>query len=550
MFKIRIVQLLMFIIVINLLTISSSTSQQPYIEVSRSGYLGSTYMIIKDTVRANIELPSFSITFPMEFYNALLLSKASMDNSILPLSWEIVNNSAVLKISESIPPNKDLEILYVLKSSAKVYELIDENTANVTIPLYLNTKYWIAKFNATIYGATWFSHIISSEPSGIVAFTKFGNGSTRLKYSGENIAPNNNTLLKLSLGVSEVQWISIEKLEREIVISESGSITIKDRYFMRNLGPNRLEVWRPLVLDKSLIKEVRGIFKPLEYDQLKNGWDLIYNVNNNESFQITVIWKPKNIAHISGDQLSIEFDLTYGIEGFVKELITEISLPSGSNIDTIIPEPDESFHGNPLIARYYAFNVIPNSNKIVKLEAKIPTYVPILATVSDILLILIALSGIAFIYFKVVTQRPPRVEIKVPKGLKELSDLYFEKYKLEIELEDLEKTYRQGKVRRPVYIKRRRAILNEIKKVEFNIKNLVKHVRRDPKISKIIDEIEESDALLRSFRVAISQLDSEYKSGRIEKRTYTRLYAQHLTNIEKTLSRIESLIYQLRELSS
>ena len=517
--------------------------EQVTLRVNRRVFIGSAYAYVIDVIKPSTPVNELKLYFPFDLYSDLYRLDVIADGDVTE-EWFLANDSMVLKLTGRFTSDTPLKLTYAVISPSQSLNMTDTNTITITLPIAPIMDYPISKINARMDLPSWISEIAKSSPAGLISFIRYGNETSIAEYEAENITPLNKTMLSATFKGKEAVWVSAEELTRRIIIGLDGSIEIEDSYVLINRDIEDLEYWKPPDIKDFKLIEVKDKFGKLTYDKIKEKWVLRYFVKPGEKFQVTLLYKVENRSILEGSTAKLDFDLTEGVICAVKRFSATIILPAGSSLREISPRPDEHIPGDPPEYTYYFSKIVPNLGLLVKLSAEIPTYMGYIQMGSTLLLGVIAiLLGVTayLIYVKPKPIERPRVKIDISS----LRDLLAEKYRILRKLDELEERYRGKRIKRHEYVQRRRALRGILSKIEGEIKMLRSKQRFPKRISKVLDELEELEAVLRSSKAALRELEDDYKAGRISRSTYTRIYTQRTRDIERTYARIDELVEML-----
>ncbi len=537
------VTLLAIALIISQLAIYVGAQEEVTLNVDRSVTIGSAYAHVTDVIRPSAPLERLKVYFPFEVYKDIKALRVEGEG-VSSSEWMIGNDSMILSVRGSFTREKPLKISYLLTSPSGLLNMTDTDTITISLPIAPMTEYHVSKISARMSLPGWVSEITRSSPKGIVSFVKYGNGTGVARYSIEGISPMNRTMVTATFKGKGSLWVSADELEREIIVGYDGSIEVHDRYVFVNRKIDDLEYWdQPKIKDFKLI-EIRDKFSKLTYDDIKKMWVLRYFVKPGEKFELFLVYKVENRSAADGSTLNFNMDLTEGLISMVERFVVTIVLPSGATVSSIEPMPDEHMPGDPPKYMYYVENAIPDSGLTVRIEGALPTYMGYvrLASTAFLAVIVVLLGMLAYItYVKPGPAKAPRAVVDITA----LRDLLSEKYRLLRRLDELEDSYRSRKIRRREFIQRRRALRSEISRLESEIKSFKSRRRLSRRVTRILNELEELEAVLRSSKAALRELEADYKSGRLAKTTYMRIYRQRTRDIERAYGRINELLDML-----
>ena len=151
---------------------------------------------------------------------------------------------------------------------------------------------------------------------------------------------------------------------------------------------------------------------------------------------------------------------------------------------------------------------------------------------------------------RVVEEKPIIIQMEqVPKSvLRQYSDLYDEKIALILQIEQLEESRRRKKVPVREYVQRRRRfesqlsdIFKQINETSQDIKNI------SGRFADIVNRLEILEAERDGARAAAARLRRRYRNRRITREVYDRLRVEEERKVNRTTSRIDGLIFELRQ---
>jgi hypothetical protein len=369
----------------------------------------------------------------------------------------------------------------------------------------------------------------------------------------------------------QVQWIDeatsarlLTELDRQIEIDPWGFIKVTEQHKLYNIGTLVINQASPIVVmipphsvnitayDETgqltvnllrLNESQRGALIVSPRFSLPGGANLTYWIN----YRLP-LGKFQNSLGLSAE---LDFKLFNQDRIMILNQKVTFILPGDTLIHNLNTEPSQvSFDSGIISVTFENYNVTPLDTKQIQIQ-----YTPNYLTLSVRPLLFALLIGlVASIYVAsrriLVKEKPIIIQMEqVPKSLlRQYSEMYDEKIALILQVEQLEESRRRKKVPVREYVQRRRRfesqlndLFKQINETSQDIKNI------SGRFADIVKRLEILEAERDGARAAAARLRRRYRNRRITREVYDRLRVEEERKVNRTTSRIDGLIFELRQ---
>ena len=371
-------------------------------------------------------------------------------------------------------------------------------------------------------------------------------------------------------GQYSLSSVKFPYIEREIQIDLWGYMYVYEEHCIENFGP--YGNFRIIMSFFHLPSNAENIYV---YDKFGS---LAYGITGDASNDIsinfdatrytlgyhetTVYWVTYRIPlseyiQQTGDKLKLNFDILYGsYEGLVENFEVTLILPKIASLNNLIPSAASIHtHDNQIVLIFNESNVSPYNSKIIQLELDYShSYLDFLWRPLTIFFILAILCS-AFVLVKRGLPTEKRISERstvVPTPIiMEFCSLFDEKVSLITELEKLEEDVIRRKIKKRIYRNRFKNAERKLFELDKDI-NELKIVLKQAggRFAEIVNELEINEAERESAKDGVRNLDQRYQRKKISTVAYQKLYNDLINRHKKAKTRIDKLIFELREILS
>lgn len=395
--------------------------------------------------------------------------------------------------------------------------------------------------------------------------------------SNVKVSQNNNTSYNSRYNLTEptgysytLSVIKYPTVTREIRIDLWGYLYIYEKHNIQNYGPYGNFRVNRFIFDVPSDAEDVYVF-----DQFGG---LSYSVSDGPPKNVTVDFDASRYTLLyhesatywisyriplsdymiqNGDKITINLDILFGdLKCTVDSFDVTIVLPKDTSVNSILPSANYfTSESNSIIIVFNETDVTPYNSKIIELEIDISnSYVNFLARPLILLIILGSICTGYVIVKRVLPSKERLIERKtvVPTPiLLEFCSLCEEKVSIITEIEQLEEDMKHRKIKKRIY-------RNELKNKEKKILELNKDID-DLKVTlkdaggrfaQIVNELEINEAERQSTTDGLYNLEQRYLRKKISIVAYQKLSEDLINRHKKAKTKIDKLLFELREILS
>jgi len=358
------------------------------------------------------------------------------------------------------------------------------------------------------------------------------------------------------------QFLSLQYAERDIIIGNSGSLSVTDTYSLLNPGI-ALSSGIPLTLPD-------GANNVMAYDTV--GAMFASPQNPSAPYQVTI--SPRYTTFRGSE--TFNFTLTYNLppseylkqtnwwggynltlplfnddeDILIPTVTVRIITPAGVSLGTIQLLPQSSvtppFEVSP-DQRTIKLHTITNMNNLT--FGLTLNFLPLESAVQ----VLPWIFGLELIVFAAVIvnryRRGPAVAVPVPVArLREFVSLYDERIALSRELIAMEEDVNRGSLVKHEFRRRSKVIelrLDEINKSLMDVKSELRTV--SPRYDELIRRIDNAEAEAEASRASAVQVRSQYRAGKITREAHETVANDINKRIDRAEETVETILITLRE---
>jgi hypothetical protein len=418
----------------------------------------------------------------------------------------------------------------------------DAREANVTLLGAIGSNFAVAQ-NSTYHVTT-----VAGQPALVKQYKPWK------AYSSE-------TFVGPYLTVSQY-LVDISSVERDIKISSSGTLSIRDTYNLHNYA---------IPVTSLTITLPDGATNVMAYDLVGSMWTTPENPG--PPYQVSVA--PRYGGGIRGTE-NFTFSLTYDLpqseylkqvswwgnynltlpmlnnrEDFVFDSATiKIIAPRGVSIDNVILPPSNPvsppIQYDPILGQIQLLGVTVSSNVTLGVFFR---YLPFWAAFGFLPWLLGLEVAFAAVVLAVRVRRGPELAIPVPvEKLREFVGLYDERISLSRELVAMEEEVARGGMVKHEFRRRTKVMelrLDEINKSLMEVKAEIRAISQH--YDELIRRIDRAEAEIQVSRSSLNQVRGQYRSGKTTRETYDAMVNDLTKRIDRAEGTVETILITLRE---
>ncbi len=262
-----------------------------------------------------------------------------------------------------------------------------------------------------------------------------------------------------------------------------------------------------------------------------------------------------NYMQRSGDKVKLNIDVLFGQHHcLVEKYDISIVLPKGTSLNYVLPSVDSiSFKGDSIVLTINETDVTEYNSRVIEFEMNVSkSYIYFLTRP---LLFLIILGTVCSGY--VVTKRiipgkegiAQRTTVAPAPIVLEFCSLFEEKVSLISELEKLDDDLKKRKIKKRIYRNQRKTAERKIIELDKDINDLKIPLKEaGGRFAQIVNELEINEAERESAKDGIFNLEQRYIRKKISTVAYQKLLRDLITRHKKASTKIDKLIFELREI--
>jgi hypothetical protein len=548
-------------------------------------------VVIQDTIHISGQVTDgFLIGLPFKYSTDILKAVAYDSNNVYPINLGVQLGSqsgfygAEVNFNGKTP--SVFTVVFVLSNSL----ITEQDTTDYTLdfPAYPCLTQNVASCNVNITLPSGVTNIIVTKSDGEVDSTN---------YVAQNLPAYTNSVASAAIQISTgtIQLADISQLNRQITIEPTGKVTASDSYHIINTSPATMTFFVLELPDNAANIAVNGesgtalatsILSTNEDILLANA-TLTTTLSSGQSTIITAIYNLPS-ATIQGSQYTLsDFKLFPNFYYYVDHAIFTFNPPEGatiitpqlSSLDSSSSLTRNSYQDTLTITRdgvSYVDYGLPEGSTVQLSYNYNPVWVSFRPTLWVSLAAVIGCVG-AVIYKKrkpsekepiktkrerLSTPKPAKAatseQVKstepmtsqriTPENLREFTDAYDDKKRLNAEIRSLDARAQKGKIPRRQYKVQRSTIEIRLETLTRNTSRLKDALRSSGSAyADLIKQLDSAEADLTEAEDNIKNLESQQNKGEISMETYKKNIADYQKRKDKTESTINGILLRLRE---
>ena len=564
-------------------TASSTNNTVEVLSVNRTIYItyNKIFKVTDQYLFANTgsdPISSLTVEVPYEFSSNLVsfelyeASSGSLSFEKLPydgsnfIRWRVYLNAPLL-------PKDTISIRNEL-----VFVEISSDHGSAIDSVYGHIDFHFYEFPSSPYNIERCNVTISCDPSVTLHdATHGGYFSHLLLINNAHVSKNNNTSYDSRYNLTEPQGytyaisaVEFNYIKREIRVDLWGYLYVNEEHQIKHFGPYGNFKVTSYVIQVPLDAEnvfVHDKFGNLVYnvwgDQTKNvtinfaatRYQLQYGENT--TYWVSYRLPLSDYSTSNGDKIKLKLNILFGsLRATARNFQISLILPEDASLKSLIPSATSySLRENSIVIFYNETDVTPYNSKIIDLEFDISnSYGPFFSRPLLLMFILGAVCSSYVIVKRVIPSKERLIERKsvVPTPiLLEFCSLNEEKVSIITEIEQLEDDMKKRKIKKRIY-------RNELKNKEKKILELNKDIE-DLKVTlkaaggrfaQIVNELEIGEAERQSTMDGLYNLEQRYLRKKISIVAYQKLSEDLINRHKRARTKIDKLLFELREILS
>ena len=546
-------------------------------DVRRMAYLNYTLLVIEDNltlVATNYtEISSFLYGFPIDWVErnrVFIMYKEARNASGAPLSFSeeirlgdmgflgfLLSLPSPLKLGEN--ETVQLSIRFVVNGSLSSTGFSREKesfTYRLEIPLYPTTSLELRNFTfraslplmATISSLT--PDYMKSEEKADIWYVYCNRTGPIARFTTETSA------VEFDRG-DPLPLFSCRELTRELSLGPFGELRISDTYELRSKTNHEVNYFDVVLPPWASSISVSDLMGPLKKTVMEIGGvkkvriTLRTPVKLFDPLTLIVSYDAPWEDHVSKkgfSSFSLEFVMEEALLWPVERLFVKVILPEGASISSASPEPDHVLRGafREEVGFLLGLSTPFDEDKLsVSFSFSVfwPSFWPMCwASLGAV---------VACVVIKLITVAPiPAPILLVPaEKIIEFVEAYERRSSLKEELISLREALDKRKISRKRYKARRRAIREELEKLDKKIASLVPELRKAGGfLAEIVGSLEAAESELESVERDMRALEARYLRKEIGSEAYRRLLRDYRRREDRARTAIREALLRLREL--
>ncbi|MHA1708544.1 MAG: hypothetical protein ACTSXJ_01785 [Candidatus Baldrarchaeia archaeon] len=377
-----------------------------------------------------------------------------------------------------------------------------------------------------------------------------------------DVSPFNITYREVSLPAHTVRLCEAN-VSSEIIIREIGLITVKSTIKVENYGPADVSELYVYIDRNSRDVEVRDIVGKLKIDKEET------------SSGIKVTVKIEESRYAIPENSSYEFIISYTIpvDEYLRSInnLYRLSMPLIVNtsmaivaLDLKFKFPDGTAHS---IVRLHnrALTIEKSGGSEVKITLMNFTCIhdPIYADINFYMYLLIpfrpyifsiVIASLLAIYvisrrYAVKVVPPALIPIEMIDDLNKYCDLVEERLATHMEIDNLDKSFVERRIKRKRYRERRATLENRISSINDKLKKLETRLKAAPKrVRDLITEMEILETERETLKASLHRLQRHFLEGKVTRDIFFKLQSENEKRLRRIYARMDQILKELRDM--
>jgi hypothetical protein len=344
-------------------------------------------------------------------------------------------------------------------------------------------------------------------------------------------------------------------LERDITIGQDGRLYISDTYRFTNYAIPIYSLPIKLIENATdvMVYDTGGAL----WEEPKSGSEIVvspryYSIRGGENYTFKIDYRLSQSNYMK--QLDLWGLYNFSLELFpkspwvIENLKVTITMPKGAELNSKALNLSDT-KASSIFDKKITFELKGMTNfhdPKFSFTYKSPLF---LASLKPLIWISILETFVIFVSMLIRVEKPLIPTVPIPVELiKEFIMLYDEKTALKAELEKINEKMKRKAISKHEFRRKRKLIdtrLSEINRLLTSAKGKLKEV--DARYNEMLRKIDRSEAEIEALTSSMTQVETQYRTGKITKDVYESLNADIQKRINKAKEEIDSIIISLRE---
>jgi hypothetical protein len=520
------------------------------------------YLLINDTIKLNVtgEAPTdFLIGFPEKYGSQLVKCVAFNDSDSFPVTLNVPLNDRVgfyaVKVDFPSGTPQNLTVGFVLSNS--LLSLVDQNVSSFLLdfPAYPSFTKPVGIVNGSIIlpvGAQYVSGTTGGFTYSQVNLPEFA-------YSPANVS--------YTLVGEQIQIFDILSLDREIRVDEFGNVAGSDAYSIENKRSSdmtSIDIFLPTNASNPVAENQFGIKAGslTQIDPATNRYNvgLSRQIASGQTTVFTIKYDLPNtlITQVDANDFGFNMSLFRQVDYFINDASVVIIIPEGGSFTNLQNNMGSSTYGVDRSIFQESFtlsreNIIPLDDLSIGITY---AYTPLWLSFRPTMWVWAAAVVGSVIVFLALRRPKPPVQapatvgaMKVrPENLRDFSEAYQERMKIESELETLEARVEKGKIPRRRYKVRRRILESRLATLGKTLDEFKERARATGgKYADLMRQLEISETQINEAKTNIKSIEARHNRGDLSLGAYRKLLGDYERTKEDAENSINGILLRLRE---
>ncbi len=371
---------------------------------------------------------------------------------------------------------------------------------------------------------------------------------------------------RLSQASTEVSFISedrnvhscfsISRLTQEIFIDSNGEIRVSENYLIKSETAFQLDI-----IQLELPSGATGI-SAIDEQEKRVTSNLVDNQTNTHAFSLTLLegqsrslrinynlQRENHLVKLDSQSFELNLAIFENLQNVLKTSTVRITFPEGATIQSF---PQQAFNIQRQVFQESLSLSVANLTWLQKEHWTFIYSYPIFwssfrPTVWATSLVIIG-SVIAYAWQRPKAPVAVSVVLVPRKTLNEFVEIYEEKKRVHLELEQTKQKAAKGKVSRRRYKIRKTTLENRLSALSKRIADSrQKIISGGAKYADIMRNLEVAEIELDNIEADMRRIEVRFKRGEVSAQTYRRLLEDDLRRREKAKTTIDGVLLRLKE---
>lgn len=373
--------------------------------------------------------------------------------------------------------------------------------------------------------------------------------------SDHRIDTKNDLILPTVYGFDDFQVPVImsvfEEVNREIILSQSGSILVSNAFKVINLEylTKTILIGVPENAYNFVIRDEMGSLETSVKDNvmtvtLRNAID----TDETETLYLMFNLPWSDVVTLdNGNDYALSSTFYEEFNSTIETLTVSVVLPEGAKFQTATQTP-ESIDENGLETVTFSFvNVEPSDDLTFQVNYEYSIFWASFYPTIWVAIIAVIVAVVFFVRGTQTTVSAPTIDVS-PKDLKTFVATYDEKLAIKSELSSLEQRLQKGKIPRRKYKVRKKMLEGRLSAANRRLSALKSSIcEAGSNYGRLMNQLEVAEATLDNAEQDMQRVTSRVNRGEISKSAYEKLAQEYQTRIDEAESKIDGVLLRLRD---